>query len=66
MSTLKKITNLRKLPLDGNLSKEVFVDMLQSLVDWGNSTSPVFPMVTILTIKPHIIKVLTISLYRYL
>jgi hypothetical protein len=47
MSILKKITNLKKLPLDANLSKEVFVDTLQSLVEWGNSASPVFAMVNV-------------------
>jgi hypothetical protein len=47
MSILKKITNLKKLPLDANLSKEVFVDTLQSLVEWGNSASPVFTMVNV-------------------
>ena len=45
ITTLKKITNLKKLSVDDSVSKETFSEMVQSLVDWGNSASPVFAMV---------------------
>ena len=47
MSTLRKITNLKKLAVDDSVSKETFSEIVQSLVDWGNSASPVFTMVRI-------------------
>lgn len=44
VSTLKKITNLKKLPIDESLSSESYLQMLHSLIEWANSSSPVLPM----------------------